>query len=229
VPAPPEQAIELAVEGYGPAVLWAPAGTDPKPVVLATHGATDSPVPYCRFWRDVVKERAFVLCTRGLRMAIADQFYYRDEPSMQTEAERALSSLRSRFGSRVMAGPVLYAGFSQGAIFGSPVVQKHVADYPRAVLMEGGAGGWNRALARRYKESGGRKVLFVCGEHACGEHARRTAKVLNGAALDTKVIAIEDVGHTYTPAIAEAIDNLLGWLLEGDDRWGLDRPDGGPR
>jgi predicted esterase len=216
--AAPEQAIDLAVEGFLSALVWAPHGTLPRPVVLATHGATDSPEPYCRFWREVVQERAFVVCTRGRPMK-PEGYYYPDSAWMQREAALALSSLRQKFGSRVSQGPILYAGFSQGAIFGSPIVQAHPDEYPRAVLMEGGASGWNRALARQYRARGGRRVLFVCGEHPCAVHARATASVLNSASLATKVIAIEDVGHTYTPAIAREIQGLFGWLFEGDERW----------
>src|SRR5262245_7792643 len=75
--APSGEVTTLEVPGFLDAVLWVPGGdvTVAKPVVLATHGAYDNPESYCPFWRKIVEDRAFVVCTRGKRIQDGAFFY----------------------------------------------------------------------------------------------------------------------------------------------------------
>jgi predicted esterase len=63
VPAP---TAPLDVGGFGSAVVALPGGaTRPTPVLVAVLGIGDTPEEQCSTWRDIVRERAFVLCPRG--------------------------------------------------------------------------------------------------------------------------------------------------------------------
>src|SRR5262249_46976251 len=144
----------LQVPGFLPALVWVPGGNplEPKPVVLATHGAYDNPESYCPFWINIFGDRAFVLFTRGLRMHEV-AFYYPNHFCVDREDAAALEALRAQFGARIAAGPPLYAGCSQGAIHGAPLLQMRPEAHPRAVFIEGGAS-WNDTTAARYRAAG---------------------------------------------------------------------------
>lgn len=65
--AAPASAYQLPVTGFADAVLSVPAGiTRPAPVVVAVLGIGDTPESQCAVWRELVGQRAFVLCPRGL-------------------------------------------------------------------------------------------------------------------------------------------------------------------
>jgi predicted esterase len=55
------------VEGFADAVTVIPVGvTHPAPLVVAVLGIGDTPEEQCAAWKDLVGNRAFVLCPRGL-------------------------------------------------------------------------------------------------------------------------------------------------------------------
>jgi len=61
--APPTS--HLPVPGFASAVLVSPVGaTTPRPLVVAVLGIGDTPESQCAVWRELVGQRAFVLCPR---------------------------------------------------------------------------------------------------------------------------------------------------------------------
>jgi predicted esterase len=218
-PAPPGELVALDIPGFLPAVVWVPAGNsrEPKPVVVATHGAWDNPESYCPFWQRIVKDTAFVLCTRG-RKINETAFYYPEHFFIDRETTAAQGALRARFGARVAEGPALYAGYSQGAIHGAPLLQLRPESHPRAVFIEGGSS-WTAGTAARYRKAGGQRLLFVCGTAGCHKGATRSVKVLSDAGVDVQLIWLPTAGHDYPPQMAELIAERLGWLVGDDPRW----------
>jgi hypothetical protein len=72
--AAPAPSSALPVPGYGDAVVVAPAGaTTPAPVLVAVLGIGDTPESQCATWRELVGQRAFVLCPRGLPHYVREQ------------------------------------------------------------------------------------------------------------------------------------------------------------
>lgn len=64
VPAPSDS---MKVSGFGDAVIAAPSGaTEPAPVLVAVLGIGDTPESQCAVWGELVGQRAFVLCPRGV-------------------------------------------------------------------------------------------------------------------------------------------------------------------
>ena len=65
--ASPSPTTPMPVEGFADAVAVIPVGvTRPAPVVVAVLGIGDTPEEQCAVWKELVGERAFVLCPRGL-------------------------------------------------------------------------------------------------------------------------------------------------------------------
>jgi pimeloyl-ACP methyl ester carboxylesterase len=210
--------VSLDVPGYLSAVVWLPAGpADRRPVVLGTHGAYDNPESYCPFLRSIVRDRAFVVCTRGKRIS-DKEFYYPNHFFIDEEERAALHALRARFGARVADGPALYVGFSQGAIHGAPLAQMRPESHPVVVFIEGG-GAWSKVAAAAYKDGGGRRVLFACGTAGCLSAIKPAARILADAGVDVRAMSVLRAGHGYPRELADRIATEIDWLVEGDPRW----------
>jgi predicted esterase len=230
--------VDLEVPRHRRAVVGVPVGArGPRPVVVAAHGAGDRPEGQCRFWREIVKERAFVLCPRGFAMnphVPPDQtgYFYTTHHMLGEEVTAGLAALAARFGAHVdLRGPV-YAGFSQGAIMGALVLPDHPARFSRAVLVEGGYGlfqEWNRLVARRFRERGGVRVLMACGRAACAVEAAVSAGYMEREGLTARVVHAPGAGHTYGGAVGEEVARAFAWVVEGDGRFGGGWGRGGER
>ncbi|MEO7097075.1 MAG: hypothetical protein ABI175_27695, partial [Polyangiales bacterium] len=128
-------------------------------------------------------------------------------------------ALAARFPDWVDQGPIVYTGFSLGAITGVAYLLRDPADAPRAVLTEGSHDRWTFAAAQAFGAKGGQRVLFACGQPSCASISRSVAKLLLAKKVDARVVHGEGVGHSYDGKVAEAIATELTWLLEGDPRW----------
>lgn len=223
--------VELEVPGHRPAIVSIPRGArGPRPVIVAAHGAGDRPEPHCAIWRLTIGDRGFVLCPTGTAMGSgapgpATRYFYRSHVALGREISAALDALRARYPEHIDLAAPLYAGFSQGAIQGVPVLHESPAGFARAVLIEGGYGGyheWSALAARRYRERGGERALFACGVPACVEKARRSAALLTRAGVEARVLDVEGAGHSYGGRMEEEVRRAFGWVVEGDPRWGAE-------
>lgn len=223
--------VTLAVPGHGDAIVSVPSGADaPRPLIVATHGAGDRAEWHCRAWRDIVGDRAFVLCPQGRR---TDErvpperagYYYPDHFALDREVHAAVQALRERYPERLDAQRAVYTGFSQGAIHGALVIALRPEQFPRAALVEGGNGffnEWSPFAARRFREGGGERVLFACGSPACVRSAERCAGYLEKAGVATRIVHARGAGHSYGPTMQAELRGTFEWLVEGDERWKRD-------
>ncbi len=219
----------LPVPGFLPAVVaWPPdAASRPLPVVVALHGSYDQPEWNCEVYRQVVRGAAVVLCPRGrLRWDSPTdprqlRFYFPSTGGwIFREVDAALRALKESAPTRIADGPVVYAGFSQGAILAVPSLPARGEQFSRAILVEGGAS-WSTSNARAYAKSGGQRVLFACGRAGCFTRARATAATLEQAGLKTKVTYTPDQGHTYDGGVQRDLMQSFAWLVEDDARFVL--------
>lgn len=216
--------IALEVPGFRPAVVSVPVSTRrARPIVVALHGNYDRPEWQCSVWNQVVRERAFVLCPRGVPRrgapATADRWEYASSRAMKAELEAALVALRARFGDFVAEGPLVFIGFSLGAGYGVPLVQTQPQLYPRAVFIEGGASAWSVAAAKRFAQAGGKRLILACGQAGCMAQVKRLGPALTRAGLDTRVGGSASAGHTYDGAVAQVVNDNWDWLTADDPRF----------
>ena len=219
----------IPVAGYLPAVVAWPATPAPRklPIVVALHGSFDQPEWNCEVYQEVVRGSAVVLCPRGrLRWDTPTQpeqlrfFFPSTGGAILREAEAAVRALREASPERISDGPVIWAGFSQGAILGAPLLAQNGAKFSRAILVEGGAS-WTQDSARSYKRNGGERVLFACGQAGCFARASATAATLEKAGIRTQVTYAPDQGHTYDGLVKVDLKQKFAWLVEGDARFVL--------
>lgn len=224
----PSPLVELPVPGHGAMVVSLPLGaTTPRPVVVAAHGAGDRPDWQCRAWRDIVGDRAFVACPRGFPMdprlpPSLTGYFYTTHLQLGKEVTAALAALAARYPDHLDPSAPVYAGFSQGAIMGALLLPHHPARFARAVLIEGGYGGfqeWNLQMARWFRERDGRSVLLACGRAQCADEAERSAGYMQREGLQARVVHAPGAGHTYGGAVWDEVARAFPWLVSGDERF----------
>jgi predicted esterase len=209
---------ELAVPGFGNALVVVPAGDEPRPLLLAAHGAGDSPRWQCRHWDAAVRGRFVILCPRGVALSSGDDpgYFYRNHIELEREVTAALAALRKELGARLSPADGVYSGYSQGATMGALMVIAHGADFPHLVLVEGGSGDWTAGRAKKFHESGGKSVAIVCGTPNCAKRGERSVAILEKAGLRARVEHVEHGGHVYDGRVGERATELLdGWVFGG--------------
>jgi predicted esterase len=216
--------VALEVAGFQPAIVSVPVSTQrPRPIVLALHGNYDRPEWQCGVWNQVVRERAFVLCPRGIPRrgapASADRWEYASPRAMKSEIEAAVAALRARFPEFVAEGPLLFIGFSLGAGYGAPLVQAQPELYSRVVFIEGGVSAWSVAAAKRFAKAGGKKLILACGQAGCLTQVKQLGPALTRAGLDTRVGGSASAGHTYDGSVAQVVSDNWDWLTADDQRF----------
>jgi predicted esterase len=103
-------AAPLVVPGFGDAVVSAPAGaTTPAPVLVAVLGIGDTPESQCAVWRELVGQRAFVLCPRGLPHFVPQEPSPIEAPEGTTSSDQSADMAGSE--PQADAGKVVQAGF----------------------------------------------------------------------------------------------------------------------
>jgi predicted esterase len=230
-PLPPLSAdtpwAELALDGFAPAVVSLPLGArGPTPVMVITHGAGDNPSWQCEWWRTLVRDRAFLLCPRGIpagRLPSGNMGYaYASEPALEREMLAAIAALGARHGPYVDVERMIYAGFSQGAAFGVPFLARHAGRFRAAILLEGGAraDAWTNARAKAMSRDGLGRVLFGCGQAGCAQAARTAAGRLERAGVEARVFHAAGAGHTYAgTGVERETYAAFDWVIDGDPRW----------
>jgi predicted esterase len=189
-----------------PVFIAPPLGaTAPRPVLVGVHGAGDRPEWSCGGWRLASQASVFVVCPTGTAMG-PDKFAWVSSAQLGERLEQAIDQTRQRFGTYFDAGPMIFAGFSQGATLAEPFLLKHAQRFPIAILAEGGYATAQRpSFARAYREAGGRRVVLVCGGPSCFISARSAQKVLERAGLEALVVGDPKAGHNLNERMQKAL------------------------
>ena len=201
----------LEVKGFLPSLLFVPAGNEPRPLVVAAHGAGGTPEWECEYWSRLLRERSFVLCLRGTSMGKSGGYYYRTQHALEAELVAAEHAARAAE-PRILPDSGTYVGFSQGSSMGSAMIAKHGQRFPQLALVEGFER-WNIPRARAFAKAGGKRVLFACGTKECNAVATESARWLERGGIAARVEYAAGAGHTPTGEVEERIARALPWLL----------------
>ncbi len=201
---------DLFVPGFGEAVVYVPSAPGPHAIVIAAHGNYDRPEWQCVAWHRLTRERAVILCPRGVARSdspSADdiRFTYASQRAFNREVDAALASLRHNYGGNITSAPIVYAGFSLGAIFGVGYLRETTEPIAAASLVEGGHTLWTSGTARAFAARGGRAIAFGCGQAWCERDARAAQARLRAARIESEVGYAPGSGHSYIGAVADAL------------------------
>ena len=216
--------IELEVEGFDSVSVSVPLGaTEPRPILVAMHGAGDRPEWQCGTWRGIADNRGFVVCPRGILHPgfppSAPRYTWKDSATTSLELRAALRAVKARFGDYVAPGPVVLTGFSLGAAHAVQLLRQEPSFFSRVVLVEGGTQGWSATLGTAFATNGGKRVLFVCTQPACRPGALTALQLTKRGGAQAELLDAGNLGHVLDGRAAAAIKPRFEWLVEGDPRW----------
>jgi predicted esterase len=211
----------LAVPGFAASLVSLPTADRRAPIVIVTHGAGGTAEAHCALWARITRGKALLLCVRGRARSPDPEAgeYYPDHLELERETFAALGALRAHYAPKIAEGPVLYAGFSQGATMGALMLVPHGSEVTRLVLVEGGYAEWSVARAREFRENGGESVLFVCGRKECADAAQKSAYWFKLAGVSARLEYVAGAGHSHDGRVEARVVSAWPWLTSGDPRW----------
>jgi hypothetical protein len=193
--------------------------TEPRPVMVAVHGAGDRPEWACGGWRGITDAYPFIVCPDGAPKS-PDKRRWSSRAAITRGVDAALPALRRRFGAHVAEGAMVYAAFSQGAHHGAWIVRERAADFPLVTLVEGGWGGTGQpGFAEGFSAGGGRRMLFACSTPGCAGLYARPREGLARAGVDVRIFDAGPVGHNLNGEVVAAMKAPFAWLVRGEPRW----------
>ncbi len=211
----------LELPGGRSGFVTVPLGaTERRPIVVAVHGAGDHPGWACAGWRGVADGFPFVVCPQGTPTG-RGTYYWRSTEDLGAVIDLALAAVRERFAPYVVEGPMTYAGFSAGAIYGAPFVARNAARFPSVVMSEGGYSQLGEpTFARTFAKGGGQRVLLGCstGEH-CRSKFRAAARLLAAAGIDARINDAGAVGHNLNGEAVASLRKDWPWLVRDLPGW----------
>lgn len=228
-PAPPEPpALEgaplerLELAGGEHAFVALPVGArDKRVVVVGVHGAGDRPDWACTEWQAVTAGWAFVVCPVGSRHPTeTGTFVWGSAEAIAARADRAVAALRSRYGTWVSDGPLVYGGWSQGGTLAAQVIASRPGAYDRAALVEVGHTALDaNAVVAGLLAGGVRRAVVSCESWKC----RGFAQAFEGAARRRGLpVRVNDVGlrgHSFDEPVYRSLGPTFVWMVEDERRF----------
>ncbi len=215
----------LPVPGHADAWISLPTGaTSRRPVLVVIHGAGDRPDWQCGGWRRAMREFPFIVCPRG-RVAPGEgtsaddvRYTHANGPGLLAHIDAALAALTARYPAYVDTRAPLLAGFSLGSYGVFAIAASAPERFPRVALVEG-LTDVDDVRARRFREGGGQRILFGCGQPSCRGAASAAAKRLATRDGVEAHVAYAAVHHTFDPPLEDAVGVEVPWFVDGDERW----------
>lgn len=205
---------------YGQVVVWVPNASEPRPLLLAAHGAGGAPEWHCAFWAERVRAAAFVVCPRGRPYDHSGAaFYFPQHHDLDARIQSALQAFEASYRERWTGRHSVYVGYSQGATMGAYLLPTRGSEFEFALLVEGGYQQWPVKNAREFQASGGRRAFFACGTDACTRGATRSMRWLQMGGVEARLSTAPGAGHTPAGAVGEIARDALGWLVRDAPGW----------
>jgi predicted esterase len=214
--------VELHVDGYRDARVSVPLGAkEPRPVVVALHGAGDRPEWACGGWRGVTDAYPFVVCPTGDPGGLPGGFVWGNDAAVEREVSAAVEATRAHFGKYVALGCTLVAGFSQGAIRMPPILTRGGNWCPEAVLCEGAYDALDARFARAFSGAAGRRLLLGCSQPYCARVFGQREALLRRAGIDVRTVYSGGRTHNLDGEMVSTLRKAWPWLVRDDVRWAL--------
>jgi hypothetical protein len=215
----------LELPDHGLAFVTPPVGArEPRPIVVAVHGAVDDPGLICSAWRLIADEYPFVVCPAGTPLGAPGEgrkYVWGSGEQIERRVREALDAVIARYPDHVAKdAPIVYAAFSQGANMAGRLLASDAKRFPRAVFTEGG----NRvfadaSVARSYARAGGERVLFTCSQPGCAGAFATSRTKLEASGVLARVEYSGPHGHAMPPPVRASIRAVLPWIVAGLEAW----------
>jgi predicted esterase len=203
------------------AYIMPPIGArEPRPLMVAVHGAGDRPDWACGGWRLGANEYPFVVCPQGLKFD-SQRFAWDSPSTIARRVQAAIDAARARFGPYIADGPIIYAGFSQGATMAGATLLEQPNRFPVVALAEGG---YNLlrdpTFLAKLRAAGTTRLMIVCGSPACFVTARSVQSGLGRVGIEAFTAGDPLSGHNLNQRMQTALRGALPQLTAGLPNWG---------
>jgi len=190
----------------------------PRPVVVGVHGAEDRADWACSEWHGAVGGYAWVLCPQGVPLRAA--YAWGSSESSAQLAFEARDELRARSGAYVAEGPLLYAGFSQGASLASSVVAAHPGEFNRVVMVEAGHTPLSSpAVIFGLAKGKVGRALLSCSTGGCATFSTDLALAAKRSAFELLTNDAGRRGHVFDGVVIKSLGEAMVKLVAGDPRY----------
>ncbi len=192
---------------------------EPRPLIVAVHGAGDRAEWACGGWRMVASEYAFVVCPQGLKMDPM-RFGWDSAQTIRRRVAASIAAARARFGEYIAGGPTLYVGFSQGATLSEPTLLDPAQPFPLVALAEGGYNlVQSEATLRRLKERGVERVLLACGTPPCFSTMKAALPRFERLGIDVSIGGDPTAGHNLNGEMQAGLQRVWPLFVAGLPNW----------
>lgn len=214
----------IDAEGHTVGVIALPLGArEPRPVVVAAHGALSRPDWMCGATRDSVGPWPFIVCPHPIA-STTTMASWSDGRTMRGVLDRALTAASAMFGARLLREEAVYLGHSQGAMSAAFALGQRgddVAPFPFGLFFEGVPHDPPGA-ARLLAGAGMRRALLVSGQGGWGAAHRAFAGSLRARGVEARHVHAGG-GHFFSPSSVLTIRSMLWWLVRDAPQWRVAR------
>jgi pimeloyl-ACP methyl ester carboxylesterase len=216
----PEQ-LELVDGDDKLGVVSVPLGArEPRPLVIALHGGSDTAERACAAWREITEAYAFVVCPRGWG-GNDRRLGWKNAADTSRRITRALEAAKKTFGAWIEETPtIVLAGFSMGAVQVALVARRQPQTYRRIVIGDS-AHKPRSALtfAAAWAKGGGERALFLCTTSGCEPSMRAAAKKVAREKAKARLNIAPTQKHGLSEPVVQSVRRDWPWLVEGADGW----------
>jgi predicted esterase len=215
-----ESLQKLSLDDGTVAYVARPAGASaPRPLIVGVHGALDRPESACNSWRAAASGYAFVVCPHGEKQD-SERFSWDSAHTIAVRVTAAIAAARARFGAEIAEGPLLYAGFSQGATLARAALLEEEGRFPVALLAEGAYDLLSDpGFLSRLRARGTQRVALICGASNCFRAAEARKPVLERQGPELVVAGDAEARHNLDQRMRAALQAAWSDFVAGLPNW----------
>jgi hypothetical protein len=198
-------------------VAIAVGAVEPRPVVVAVHGAATRADWMCSAARASLGPRPFIICPHPVADLSAEASW--GTPAQLGDAvERAFEALESSYGPWLDREELLYFGHSQGAMFAPAALARPGARHFRYVILFEGLPRDPSAALTDLRAAHVERLLLVSGQSGWKNGHAQLAAAARASGLAAKH-AHADMGHFFNHETHTLIRSQLDWLFDDSKSW----------
>lgn len=202
-------------------VVSVPLGArEPRPLMIALHGGSETPERACSAWRTVTEAYPFVICPRGWGGNEA-RLGWRSAADANQRIARAVAAAKNTFGAWIEdTQSIVLAGFSMGGSEVALVAHRDPETYRRIVVGDA-AHNPRSALtfAREWVARGGERALFLCTTSGCEPSMRAAARKVAREGAHARLNIAPTQVHSLSERAVQSMRRDWPWLIEGVEGW----------